>query len=343
MIRLQNKNTIISKESPEGLEHIDNELQQGIFENNTFLPKGISIEDLDNAIVKFFNNEQKLIVNDKHIEAELYGIQRFYEFIKNWEDTDKTDNVELPLLSIVRNTITKRGTNFDKVTYNIPNNETYNVVTVPIVKNGKQSYVNYKIPQPLNVDVEYEINFFTSKLRDINVYNEQILYAFQHSQLYVTVLGHKMQIKYLGETDKSQKNLDKRKYYNYSFNIKLAGYLMNEDDFEIVQVLDTIKLKPIILNSEQCKPVNVLTSSIKSCDNVYQFTFNKKIGNEIVYNLTEDVLFEYSNRDNSKIEYYINDVQQTLPFSGNQGDNLKIIHNLSTNRQVIVELYGQTN
>ena len=66
----------------------------------------------------------------------------------------------------------KFGTN-PALIYNIPNRKQYFYATVPTWDGKKIGADVYKIPQPVSVDIMYEVRLFCNRMRDLNVMNRK--------------------------------------------------------------------------------------------------------------------------------------------------------------------------
>lgn len=324
---LKNKNTIIVEEK-EGVEQ-----QQFLFSmplvNTTLLPRGIHIADLDLNFVKYVEEDLEVVVADEKVKVMLLSAQKFSEFMLSWDITDeKTKTPTLPIITIVRKPIAKQGTNFDKVSYNIPYESQYTVFRVPKTINGKSSYEYYQIPQPTNIDLSYEVNFFANRQRDINKLNELILKKYKSSQSYINVLGHYMATYLTGMEDNSKTEISARRYYHSKYSIDLKGYLLDENDFKIVKYYDKFKIVPEFQLAEKDCP-NLSLSEYGACNGCLNITFPRKSS---ILSLEYKIPFNFEITSHNKsslndIFIYVNNEIVTIPFTINVGDTLKIIIN----------------
>lgn len=309
-----------------------NQVQKSLFEkaldNNTYLPRGLSIEDIDRGFLDYIKTELEIIIQGKKVPVELFSLQKFSEYMKTWFQTDKTNTVQLPFVSIVRKPLPERGTNFGKITYNIPDDGRYTVFRVPKEKNGKKTYELYQIPQPINVDIEYQINFFAAHQRDANKMAKKMLKEFQSSQRYVDIYGHYMNLQWKDVNDVSQlSDLSKRRYYHFQYETVLKGYILEKEDFKVVKVLDNINFKTelsTVKTSRKCR-VNVVESG--DCDICYIFNFTRKSPSFAEITLAYDMEFIYDNQSLPNYDLLLNGNEVSLPFVASKGDVLKLINN----------------
>ena len=136
---------------------------------------------------------------------------------------------------------------------------------VPTWDGNRKGMDIYKIPQPVPIDLVYEVRLFCNRMRDLNKLNRKIIQTFSPLEHYIKVNGHPMPLLLDSIGDESViNNLDERKYYVQMFNIKMMGYLLDEDEFEVnpavsravtlVEVSDNIKRSQYqIIKSEEDK------------------------------------------------------------------------------------------
>ena len=212
------------------------EILDDIADKGTFLPKGVLEEDMDQTFVEFLNSDDGLSVSvdgDK-VPVIFLTIQRWTEFSKTWQFSDKYKNIELPFITIVRKPDIQQGQNQAGL-WNIPGNRTYTYMKVPTFDGVRRGIDLYKVPQPTSVDLVYEVRIFTNKMKDLNKFNRKIQRAFQSRQCYINVNGHPMPLHLESIGDESNiEDFENRRFYVQMFEMKLLGYILDEDDFEVV-------------------------------------------------------------------------------------------------------------
>ena len=212
------------------------EILDGIQDKGTFLPKGVLEEDMDQSFIDFTNSDKgfSISVDGKKVPVIFLTIQRWTEFSKTWQFSDKYKNIELPFITIVRKPDIQQGQNQAGL-WNIPGNRTYTYYKVPTFDGVRKGIDLYKVPQPTSVDLTYEVRLFTNRMKDLNKFNRVIQRAFQSRQCYLTVNGHPMPLHL--ETIGDESNIDdfeNRRFYVQMFEMKLLGYILDEDDFEVI-------------------------------------------------------------------------------------------------------------
>jgi hypothetical protein len=214
------------------------EILDDIADKGTFLPRGVSEEDMDETFVEYVNNELKISSNGEKIPVLFLTIQRWSEFSKTWKFTDQYKDIQLPFITIVRQPDIQQGQNQAGL-WNIPGNRTYTYMKVPTWDGIRKGVDLYKVPQPTSVDITYEVRLFTNRMKDLNKFNSLIQRAFQSRQSYINVKGHPMPVHLEGISDESNiDDFENRRFYVQQFEMKLLGYILDEDDFEVIPTIN---------------------------------------------------------------------------------------------------------
>lgn len=214
------------------------EILDGITNKGTFLPRGVSEEDMDEAFVEFVNKDLLITVDGQKVPVLFMTLQRWSEFSKTWQHSDKYKNIQLPIITIVRKPDIQVGQN-QAGNYNIPGNKTYTYMKVPTFDGIRSGIDLYKIPQPTSVDINYEVRIFTKKMKDLNKLNTLIHKTFNAMQAYINVKGHPMPIMLETISDESNiEDLDSRRFYVQLYEMRLMGYILDEADYEVVPTIN---------------------------------------------------------------------------------------------------------
>jgi hypothetical protein len=210
------------------------ELVDKINQDGTYLPKSLLHADLDGGFLDFVKNELKTIVDGKVIPTIdiLMTTQNWAQFTETWDIQNLDNNVEPPFISIVRIPEVKYGTN-PAVLYNIPNRRQYFYAQVPTWDGNRVGMDVYKIPQPVPVDITYQVKIVCNRMRELNQLNKVIIEKFSSLQAYQVIKGHYIPIKMGGITDESVMDMEKRKYYIQSYDFIMMGFLIDENEFEV--------------------------------------------------------------------------------------------------------------
>lgn len=268
------------------------EILDGISNKGTFLPKGVLEEDMDQTFIEFLNSDKGLsiTIDGQKVPVIFLTIQRWVEFTKTWQFTDEYKNIEMPFITVVRRPDIQQGQNQAGL-WNIPGGRTYTYMKVPTWDGIRHGIDLYKIPQPTPVDITYEVRLFANRMKDLNKFNRKIQRAFQSRQCYINVNGHPMPLHL--ETIGDESNIDtfeNRRFYVSMFEMKLLGYIQDEEDYEVVptvnRTMTTLELdEKRILNNVIFEPIK------KGNEVVYTFVYKPKADNQFSFIAQYDASF----------------------------------------------------
>ena len=147
--------------------------EQFIEQNPANLPRGVDFADLDNGFVDWVGKDLNVVVEGELVPVSFLTAQRWSEFTRTWQNSDKYKNIKIPFISVVRNPDVQKGTNPED--FNIPLKD-YRIpyMTVPTWDGSKKGADVYLIPQPVKVDVTYTLRFFTYRMSELNVLNQKV-------------------------------------------------------------------------------------------------------------------------------------------------------------------------
>ena len=210
------------------------ELLEQIQENGTYLPKSILHADLDMGMLEFVKNDLEVSVSGKRINTVdlIITTQNWAQFTETWKFQDLDKNVKPPFVATVRNPDVKFGTN-PSLQYTIPNRKQFYYAKVPTWDGQRKGMDIYKIPQPVPVDITYNVKIFCSKMRHLNEFNKKVLQTFSSRQAYTEIKGHYVPIILNSSSDESVLEIEKRKYYVQNYEFLMMGFLLDEDEFEV--------------------------------------------------------------------------------------------------------------
>jgi hypothetical protein len=205
-----------------------------ISNDGTYLPKSLLHADLDRGFLDFVKESLETIVEGTKIPVVdiLITSQNWSQFVETWDFQNIDKNVEPPFITIIRIPEVKYGNN-PSVMYNIPNRRTYYYMQVPTWDGQRNVMDIYKIPQPIPVDIKFQVAIVCNRMREINKFNQNINQTFASRQAYQVIKGHYIPIINDGMTDESVMDVDKRKYYIQKYDFTMMGFLLDEDDFEV--------------------------------------------------------------------------------------------------------------
>lgn len=211
------------------------ELLDNITKSDSFLPDSILHDDLDLGMLNFVK-ENFIVISDGEkipIIEKILTIQRWGEFTNNWEFSDEDGNVKLPFISVVRKPDVQPGTN-PVIQRTIPDRKTFYYSAVPTWNGNQKGADIYKIPQPVAIDITFQVTIVCNKFRDINRFNKIVLQKFNSKQAYTLIKGHYIPIILDSVDDNTPMNLiDGRRFYIQNYKFTMLGFLLDSDEFEV--------------------------------------------------------------------------------------------------------------
>ena len=210
------------------------ELLDKINKDGTYLPKSLLHADLDRGFLDFVKDELKVVVEGKTIPTVdiIVTTQNWTQFTETWEFQNIDKNAEPPFITTIRQPEVKFGTN-PSLLYNIPNRRQYFYTQVPTWDGQRNGMDVYTIPQPVPVDITYNVKIVCNRMRELNKLNQVILEKFASRQSYAVIKGHYIPIIMGNISDESAMDVEKRKYYIQTYEFTMLGFLIDEDEFEI--------------------------------------------------------------------------------------------------------------
>lgn len=211
----------------------------------TYFPRSINLKDIDEAVQKWFKSRD-IIINDVVVPVFYIRTEKWAEFRETWKyiDDNKT-TVELPY-------ITMRRANSPRLQQSpikgrIPGKSFTTYKTPYYDKNGGPTYKYYKIPQPIKVDLDYEVHVLTHYTIDINIINEIILKHFASLQAYLDIDKHFMPMTIESVNDETDfDNMEEERILHTSYSITVNGYIIDEKEFE-----EKIGVSSLLINIDE--------------------------------------------------------------------------------------------
>lgn len=196
-----------------------------------YLPEPLSYEDIDRAFRDWVESEMSIIQDGIELPTMiLFSNQRFSEYMQTWKYTDENNNIRLNFKTITRENNPNHGTIVGD-TYNIPGDRYYTLNTIQVVdESGKKYRIDYKVKQPITVDIRYKVSIMTNRYTTLNQFNELVHSKFSALQSYICPKGHYMSMKLENISDESEYNIQDRQFFSQSFSVLLQGYIIREED-----------------------------------------------------------------------------------------------------------------
>ena len=210
------------------------ELLDKITEGDSFLPDSVLHDDLDLGMLDFVKKNFIIVSNGSQIPIipKILTTQRWGEFTNTWDFANLDGNPSLPFISVIRKPDVQLGTN-PSLQRTIHDRQQFHYATVP-TWNGTQVGADiYKIPQPVPVDISYEITIVCTRFRDLNKFNQVILQKFTSRQAYTTVKGHYVPIVLDSIEDNTPVDLESRRFYVQNYKFTLLGFIIDDEEFEV--------------------------------------------------------------------------------------------------------------
>lgn len=307
------------------------ELLDNISVNGTFLPRGVGYEDIDSSYIDFVKNELSITIDGEKVPVLFLTIQRWSEFSKSWQFSDKYKDIKMPFITIVRQPNPQVGTNQAGL-YNIPGRRTYTYMKVPTFEGGRKGVDLYKIPQPTSVDLTYEVRLFCNRMRDLNKLNELVQKTFQSRQFYIKVNGHPMPV--LLESIGDESNIDdfeNRRFYVQPYEMVIYAYIQDEEDYEVVPTVNRSLVFTEVIDGDVRPKYNVKIDELQKCA-TFNFIFKANSSNNFTFKSKYDLdfisLINLNNINNIVIsingDEVFNGVNLVNPIVVNSDDNVHI-------------------
>jgi hypothetical protein len=298
------------------------ELVDKINKDGTYLPKSLLHADLDKGFLDFVKEDLKTVVTGKVIPMVdiIVTTQNWSQFTETWNFQNIDKNVEPPFITVVRVPEVKFGTN-PALLYNIPNRRQYFYAQVPTWDGQRHGMDIYKIPQPVPVDITYQVKIICNRMRELNQFNKVVLEKFASRQAYAVIKGHYIPIIMNNISDESVMELEKRKYYIQNYEFTMLGFLMDEDEFEVspavsrvLQVVEfeqgtTKKQKKNLVDNKKVSSEAIFVVGNNTVTQLFDYTTDISVGETL--NIDSFDVFinnDYYGSDISEIQLNTNDV-----------------------------------
>jgi hypothetical protein len=276
-----------------------------INKDGTYLPKSLLHADLDKGFLDFVKEDLKVVVDGKVIPMIdiLVTTQNWSQFTETWDIQNLDKNVEPPFITVVRIPEVKFGTN-PALIYNIPNRRQYFYAQVPTWDGQRNGMDIYKIPQPVPVDITFQVKIVCNRMRELNEFNKTVLEKFASRQAYRNIKGHYIPIIQGNISDESVMDNEKRKYYIQSYEFTMLGFLIDENEFEVSPAITRV-MKMYEINDEPKKRSRRKENIEESNTFIFEYDLGEFVKQQTLYYTTNLTIGETLNVDNYDV--YIND------------------------------------
>jgi len=149
-------------------------------------------------------------------------------------------------------------------------------MSIPTWNGSEQCSNVYQIPQPVPVDVNYNVKIVCNRMRELNQFNKVILQKFSSRQAYTFIKGQYVPIISTNISDESVMELDKRKFYIQNYDFTMLGYLIDEEEFVVKPAINRVlQLFELESSSKRKKPVKYPENT-----NNFELTFDYPVGTD---------------------------------------------------------------
>lgn len=279
------------------------ELLEKITKSDTFLPDSILHEDLDLGMLNFIKENFKITSDGEEIPIipKILTIQRWAEIKNNWSFSDEDGNIKIPFIGIIRKPDVQFGSN-PAVHRTIPDRRQFFYASIPTWNGTQMGADVYKIPQPIAVDLSFEVTVVCTKLRDINLFNKKILQKFSSRQSYTTVKGHYIPIILERIEDSTpMDSLDSRRFYIQTYSFLMLGILIDDEEFEVKPAISRLFLLNEFIKTNNFikkyvfKTIEVTLASFSSDGEQTTFSVEEPIN--ILFTVTINGLIQIRDQD----------------------------------------------
>lgn len=319
------------------------ELLDKITKSDSYLPDSVLHDDLDSGMLEFIKKNFVVVSDGSQIPVipKILTIQRWAQIMNTWEFSDDDGNLKVPFVGVIRRPDVQPGTN-PSVIRTIPDRLQFHYASVATWNGTQMGADVYKIPQPVAVDITFEVTIVCTKLRELNRFNKIVLQKFASRQAYTIVKGHYIPIIMDKVEDNSPVDqIDGRRFYMQTYQFTMLGFLIDQDEFEVKPAVSRFFLmnefaknsnfqKKYINKSIDITVVTFLADGLQTA-----FSVGESIG--ILFNVTINGIIQ--ERD---VNYFhvAGTSKITFPEAPYEGSNVTITYYKGRN-SVFIDNYGK--
>ena len=229
------KNIIKLKRDVVGKERREN-LVKEVLQNATPLPNPLEYEDIDKEFERWVSEDLDISFEEQKLPTYLMlSNQRFSEYLQSWQNVDDKKNLILNFKTITRENNPKAGSIVGD-TRNIPGDIDFLINRVfSVDRHGNRYFTDYRMKQPMSIDLIYTVSIFTNKYQLLNEFNIMMNEKFKAIDCYIRPNGHFIPMKLNDISDESEYNIDDRRYYSQSYSITVMAYIIPKDSFRVIE------------------------------------------------------------------------------------------------------------
>lgn len=319
------------------------ELLEKITKSDTYLPDSVLHDDLDLGMLDFVK-KNFVVVSDGNkipIIPKILTIQRWAQIMNTWEFSDSDGNLQVPFVGVIRRPDVQPGTN-PSIIRTIPERLQFHYASVATWNGTQMGADIYKIPQPVPVDITFDVTIVCTKLRELNRFNKIVLQKFASRQAYTIVKGHYVPI----IMDKVEDNspidqLDGRRFYSQNYSFTMLGFLIDQEEFEVKPAVSRFFLLNEFAKGTNYqkkyinKTIDITVATFTADGMQTQFSVGESIG--ILFNVSINGLLQERDID---FFHIAGTSKITFPTPPLEGDTITITYYKGRN-SVFIDNYGK--
>jgi hypothetical protein len=319
------------------------ELLEKITKSDTYLPDSVLHDDLDLGMLDFVK-KNFVVVSDGNkipIIPKILTIQRWAQIMNTWEFSDSDGNLQVPFVGVIRRPDVQPGTN-PSIIRTIPERLQFHYASVATWNGTQMGADIYKIPQPVPVDITFDVTIVCTKLRELNRFNKIVLQKFASRQAYTIVKGHYVPI----IMDKVEDNspidqLDGRRFYSQNYSFTMLGFLIDQEEFEVKPAVSRFFLLNEFAKGTNYqkkyinKTIDITVATFTADGMQTQFSVGESIG--ILFNVSINGLLQERDID---FFHIAGTSKITFPTPPLEGDIITITYYKGRN-SVFIDNYGK--
>jgi hypothetical protein len=319
------------------------ELLDSITKSDTNLPDSVLHDDLDAGMLEYVKNNFIVISNGVQIPIipKILTIQRWGQVCETWEYSDDDYNVELPFIALIRRPDVQPGTN-PIVQRTIPNRRSFFYSSQLTWDGNKMGGNVYKIPQPVAVDISFDVIIVCTDIRDLSRFNKVVLQKFSSRQDYTLVKGHYIPIIMESVEDNTPMDaIESRRFYIQTYKFSMLGFLIDSDEFEVlpaisrVFLVDEVISKIPISKKRYIKSAEITVSSLMGNGEQTVFSVGEIIG--VLFNVSINGLVQQQNVN----FYHVSGTSKIVFFVPPPDNSNVIVVYFAGKNSIITDVYGR--
>lgn len=225
-----------TRNTPVGRERRLNMTKQTLDKQPHF-PKAVTYADIDQCVFDWVDKQLDLTYMGQKLPTyKLFSFLRLAEYVQMWEKIDEKGNIDANFKILTRENNPQHGENQGN-NYNIPGEREYIIFKTEVAEEkGDEVTQIYTMKQPMSVNLVYKVNIVTTSFELLNTMNTKIQKEFKGLEKYIFPNGFAMPMMLDSVSDESDYTIDDKKYYGQSYQIKVVGFIIEENDYNVRKI-----------------------------------------------------------------------------------------------------------